>query len=414
MKRNELSITQKFTAAFLFLLILHWVLFVIYPGGIQRALFFSEGRDFMADFFNPLRYVAEGNPYFGFIGKTGAAGAPGERIYPPLAYLILYPFSQTENYSSMTLQECWSNPGSMIAAIFFTVFSCFVFYFALNELCAKYKVNKIIIIPLMLSGLFMRSVERGNLIVLSIACTITFIAFYDSQDPFKRNLAVIMLAVSAVLKVYPCLFGIFYLRRKMYKEFCYAVILSACLGLLPFLFFKNGFANITRLLANAAENSRAYGSYERYIEPVFNINHYFFHILKLVGLQEHSILKYIPIAAGAIQKILAVLALIAAFFVDDEYLALVLCILGIIFLPANSGSYCGLYLFPAVVILFSYYGKLEHSAFLAYAAFYLFCLSPLQYGVRYKNEAINSIVAIACVSFVFMMINLFIAAKRFK
>lgn len=390
MRNNSLSALQKFTAAFMVLLVCHWVLLILFPEGQQMNIFFARGGDFMADLFNVLRYIADRNPYF--------TEPFSEKIYLPLAYMLLFPFTRLDNYSVMSLRDCWGSIPSLISMVFFTVISCFIFYFSLKTLCEKYNVSKLILFPLLFSGFFIRAVERGNLILLSASCSMFFLAFYDSENKFLHRLAIILLAVSAAIKVYPSLFGLLYLRRKMYREFFSAVIISILLGLLPFMFFKNGFANIPRLLLNLALNSRAYGSVNRTIEPLFGINHYIYQFLRLVNV---PMAYYLSVAGGIIVKLLAVAALVIAVREKDEYYALILIALGIMFLPSNSGSYCGVYLFPAIIALFTQMG----GGYRLHKLFYLLYLSPLQLGI-------STWIFIGSITLLFFLVNLYLVIKQ--
>ncbi len=399
MKNNHLSPLQKFTAVFLVLLACHWVLLVLFPDGMQRTIFFREGQDFMADFFNVLRYIADRNPYF--------TEPTHEKIYLPLAYMILFPFTRFDNYSAMSLHDCWGSIPALISMVFFTLVSCFMFYFSLKALCEKYNVSKLILVPLLLSGFFIRAVERGNLIIISASCTMVFLAFYDDGNKFLRQLAVVMLALTAVLKVWPAMFGLLYIRKKMYREFFSAVLISILLGLLPFLFFEHGFENIPRILKNLAANSIAYGSVTRSIEPLFSMNHYIYHFLKVLGINT-TVSYYIAAGGGMLVKILAVCALILSVFMKSEYMALTLSALGIIFLPANTGSYCGLYLFPAIITSFNGLGG-GHKL---HKLFYLLYLSPLQLGIMYKGQQLGTWLFIGSISALFMLMNLYSAIRR--
>ena len=68
-----------------------WITFIFLEkrDSRQYALFYAKGRDFLADAVNPIGYASLRDPYNNemFLGL-------GEKAYPPLAYLCLYPFSQ--------------------------------------------------------------------------------------------------------------------------------------------------------------------------------------------------------------------------------------------------------------------------------------------------------------------------------
>ena len=365
------NILRGFVAAFLTLAIIHWSLFVLYPNGIQKDVFFARLGDFMADFFNVLRYIAGGDPYFGEVG------GPEQKIYLPLCYLMLYPFSRLDNYSDMSLAMCQNSKIALMSAVVFTLITCFFLYFSLKKLCEKYKISNIILIPLLLSGLFVYTIERANLILVSISSIAYFIALYDSDSASERRTAIIMLAVAACIKVYPALFGLLYIRKKMYKELLYAAGVSFLLAFLPFLFFKNGFNNIPKLISNVSINSDIYSNYTNSTER-FDVSYLIYNFLKYTGFKDMTLAAALSQGSWLVLKLLAIFALILSLFVRDEYTALVLITLGIMFLPAVSFLYCGVYLFPAIILLFKN-STHDRQKILYHAVFYLFYLSPLQY-----------------------------------
>lgn len=54
----------------------------------QTLCIFASGVDFLADFLNQIRYAWNRDPYF-----DDSVSPLCEHIYPPLAYLIMIPFT---------------------------------------------------------------------------------------------------------------------------------------------------------------------------------------------------------------------------------------------------------------------------------------------------------------------------------
>lgn len=397
------NIVGKFTLIFLVLVAAHWILFIVSPDGLQKTIFFGNGNDFMADFFNHLRYVAKGNPYFGDVG------APQDKIFLPFAYVLLFPISRLAHYSNMSLRMCWRTPIALISAIFFLLANCFFFYFALKKLCDKWAVRDFVLIPLFLSGLLIFTLERGNLVLTSASCVAYFIALYDSNDALQRRIAIVMLAVAAVLKIFPALFGVLYLKKKMYYEAFLAAALSALLAVVPFWAFENGIDNLPKLLSNLSLYSQSYGSLSRDV-PRFSANYLIYLCFTLA--RSNPDMAVLGARLGeALLKVFAIASVFLSLVTDDEYISLLLVSLGVIFLPVSSELYCGLYLFPAIILFFKATERLSKTIVLLHSVFYLFYLSPLQFvGSKYAIDAAT--ILFLCVNLITCVFYLFQKRKR--
>ena len=86
--------------------------------------------------------------------------------------------------------------------------------------------------------------ERGNIIIVTVTCSMIFVFFYDSQNGYVQEIALIALAISAALKVYPALFGIILLYNKQYKKAIRTLIYGVCCFGLPVFVFKEGLTGI--------------------------------------------------------------------------------------------------------------------------------------------------------------------------
>jgi len=348
--------------------IIHLILLCRNPSGSQLNIFFGSLKDFFADFFNVLRYVAGRDVYFNEIG--GGQESP----YLPLSYMLLYPFSCLNNYGSMSLSDCWSSRISIMSVFMYTFFSLAVFIHALVALIKKYNVNKIILLPILLSNIVLFSVERGNLVIISAAGAFYFLAFFDSENRMLRYFALFMLVFASVLKFYPVILGFLLLKEKRYKDILYCIILGVLLTILPFFFFKRGLMNIPLLLSNLKLHYEAY----RYgIFPRFGVSHLFYHIVRKLLNNEIGPTVYIITQISI--RLICVFSVFLSYKTKDEFLSLALLIFPILFFPTNSGYYCGVYLMPLIVMTPNLFLKNKKTGiiFIIYSILCLQCIQIL-------------------------------------
>jgi len=128
----SMKIVFVFTSCLLFLF---FVVGLFYnPYGLQRNIFFAGMDDFLMDFFNVLRIIGDRNPYFNTVLDYG------DKAYFPLTYMILYPFSQLDNFNAMTREEPWNSKMGLISAFIFIGFIVFLLFLSLNNICKKYLI----------------------------------------------------------------------------------------------------------------------------------------------------------------------------------------------------------------------------------------------------------------------------------
>lgn len=153
-------------------LLLYWpsvalfILLLLRGSDAQKHVVFGAGGDFFADFFNNVLYSSGLDPYFGG-GRADAVLS--ERIYPPLCYLMVMPFALLfDGGSTTSLNDLWNNPFAIITGI------AFIGTFALTFVCQLSTVLKdnddrgLLITAIVFSGVFVFSLERGNLIWITV------------------------------------------------------------------------------------------------------------------------------------------------------------------------------------------------------------------------------------------------------
>ena len=170
-------IYEKIFSISIFLAFVVWFVLLCHnPTGLQLNVFFRKMKESFADFFYPLCYMCDRNPYF------STRGGPELKNYLPLAYVILYPFTVFHNYKNTSFLDCLSSRLGMMSAIYWTFFISLLLLHSLYCLAKHLNVKPRIIWVFYLSGIFLFSSERGNLIILSVALVNYFLSFYDTDN----------------------------------------------------------------------------------------------------------------------------------------------------------------------------------------------------------------------------------------
>lgn len=331
-------------------------LFIQDPYGSQRTVFFVDQDDYFMDFFNTLHYVADRNPY------VDGYGGLVNRNYLPLGYMILYPFSQVDDFVNILPKELRDWQGPIIACFIFLFISLGSFLYLMYEGKKGKRVEKFFTtLACALSGIIVYNMDRANTVILSAAALLFFLLFYKDEKRAYRHLAYMALAIAGALKVYPALFGVLLLYEKRYKDAAYAILYGLAFVFLPFLFFEGGFSNVPQLIYNVSLNSAKYygGTFSVISNTIFEVSDYY-HIGFMVG----NVILLIVLLLGWTQK--------------KSWKQILLLACGLVLTPVHSGYYCGLYLF--IPFLFFLNEKEHKLTDLFYLILFIILFNPLQYS----------------------------------
>jgi hypothetical protein len=379
MKSNNSIYSIIFICISCVLFIFFSVGIVLNPNGPQRQIFFRGMKDLFADFFNVLCFIGDRDPYFSTILSYE------DKSYFPLTYLILYPFSKLDNFSTMTLEETWNSKIGLISVFLFTGFSVFLLFVALNRIIKKYSVSSIFLLSFIFSYIFFFSIERANILILTVAFVGFFICYYDSENKYERIFAAISLALAATLKIYPVLFGFLYFEKKQYREIFISAIITLLLVFLPYLFFYRGFANIPQQIINTSLHIKSY-NYARFF-PRFNLSHLVFRILSLLKLSV-NIISSLAAIAQIIIYIATFFSILFSCLIKNKWIKISLLTMVLVFFPASSALYCGLYMFPMMIIFFATLKERTKKFNVFTIIVFIILLSPYQI-VTEEGDSIN-------------------------
>lgn len=244
--------------------ILFWSLFALFIVGLllgdlspidQRYVIFRKGEDFLADFLQQIRYVWDRNPYF------DERSPLLEHIYPPLAYLLIYPISMIFHgrFSQIpTLQELQSDDLTVLLGLTFSIASALIL-FILIFISADKRRSLACLLPLVLSGITLFSIERANLIWIAAFGVAGFFLLHDASDPKRKAWAALSISVAASIKIFPVIALFVWLNKKDLKWFLLAGICTCMFGFLPLFFFQNSpIENSLQLIANVSDQGKYY------------------------------------------------------------------------------------------------------------------------------------------------------------
>jgi len=339
-------------------------LLVVTKTSQQSTLFFggTGSSDTFMDFFNVLKYISTRDPYH-FTELYGL----GEKAYPPLAYLILYPFSQLFDYiHNPPFTAKASQFGLMSVVVFLGIALLVQFYVLYYNKTGAAHLKLLSVLALLSSGVYLFTLERANLILLAAPMLALFLFWYKSESPAKREIAYIALACATGLKVYPVIFGILLLKERKWFASLRTVIYGATAFFLPFLFFKGGFSNFSQLLANAELNSFQY----QFTSPVYRFGFLAYYLSSHTETTDYQF--YLTLG-----NVFLALALVFVLGYKSHWKAAALLTCALIATPINSAYYCGIYLFVPIILFLN---EEKHNIFdWVYVFLFFVILNPFQY-----------------------------------
>ena len=205
------------------------------------------------DYFQHVFYTAHRSTLY-----AQAAGDWG--CFPALAYVFyyfLYRITAIPGLEFFSTNEYVLN--TYYPLTLFLLYSILVSFFLLVavELWLGSKRGKWIFTCLLLSApFFAGAIERGNSVLIIVALLLIALKWRESESKIKRELALVFIATSAGLKIYPAIFGLLYLKDHQYKEAFRLLLYGLILFFVPFAFF-GGVSGLKLWVNNILEASTA-------------------------------------------------------------------------------------------------------------------------------------------------------------
>ena len=221
--------------------------FLLSKGRLIRRFFYLDGRDTLMDHMHSIEFLKGNDPYGSF--KT---------LYPPLAnlyYRLIYlfiPESVTEVWPDSYAGETFlretefdlrTYQSTLLTFIISLILFVWLFSLIINLFFSERaeKDRSLLSLALIFSYGIITCIERGNNSFFAIAMLIVYVFYRRSENKTYKEMAIILLAISAGLKIYPALYGILLLKDKDYRTSIKAIGYGIMSLVLPMFSFKGGF-----------------------------------------------------------------------------------------------------------------------------------------------------------------------------
>lgn len=181
----------------------------------------------------------------------------GEVYYPPLVTLFFYYISRItyvcfcDDRTSAMAQVLSSTPYQIMIYNGYLALGVASIVYAIGEYkISAFKKITTVFFVLCSAPMFAGALERGNTVLFAVGFLLLAFAWRDSSDAIKREMALVLIALSAGIKLYPAVAGILYLKEKRYKEAIRLIIYGIVCIFSPFVVLgKTALANFLRAIA---------------------------------------------------------------------------------------------------------------------------------------------------------------------
>ena len=303
----------------------------------------------------------------------------GGSSYSALSLWLLAPFAlifkkDLDGIEYVIGTENWGEPNMQIMAsyrfwIAFLLYQaiCFVaIYFLAKRLVEKKQEGRSVFLIFICSAPVVYAVLRGNMIMTSLIFVLIFLNWYQDKKFWKRETAVLALAVAGVLKLYPLFFCAFLLHDKKWLATLRMAGYFVALYLLPLCVYNGGisvyFAN---LLGFAGDNTRAYFNNISLASVLYK---FFYYPAKLFHATPPAWADRICVLMG--MAFLLILA-VAAVVTEDSVKRGVLSLCAVALVPPVSYFYVVIF---AIVPFINYLTFYERHGIKENKKFFLCCL----------------------------------------
>ncbi len=300
-----------------------------------NIFFIPSQNDSFMDFYNVL--------YSTFYGPYSQ-----NSIYPPFPLMIfrfmlrLVPYNIAAEGPSVIR----ASQSGQIVFLFYLLITLFMFFVLIMEIKKGLRLEKYLFTFLiLLSGPFLFQFERANIIFLALLFLIIFVFFKDSKNRLVREFALLSLAISAGIKIYPAVFVILLLKEKRFKESLRVLLYGLALFIFPF-FTIGGINQLPILIKNVfltTDETTKWGF--GYMVNVQNTVRIFFGFLG-------NFSDKVIIIGRALSLIVLVLGLVMAFVTKIRWKALAILTILMVVVPSVSYEYTLIFmLIPLIVFL---------------------------------------------------------------
>lgn len=191
----------------------------------------GRGTDNFMDFFNHITYVRDPqNVYY----------ASEHACFPPLIYCMYLLFAKMLPQDSTVMYNAalTSSYAMLLYVVYCVILAVLLFYSIYKYAKRSIEWSLGMTVLIMMSNAFIFGVlERGNSALIVCILLLRALELREREDRISREKALLLIAVSAGIKIYPAVFGLLYLTEKRWKEAGRLIIYGIFFFFAPFAFF---------------------------------------------------------------------------------------------------------------------------------------------------------------------------------
>ena len=219
-----------------------------------------------------------------------------DATFPPFAYLMYYLLYRInpKAWGVYDWKLCRDSRYNIVVYIALLLIVVIAYKYICDKLLVQYTNEKrtlFVIATLLSAPVLAGAIERGNISFLTALLVIFALYFKDSGIRWKRELALVLIAMAAGLKLYPAVVGVIYLKERRWKETVRLVLYGVLIFFIPFAFCGGIPALIQYIKILFFFEGQGYRSWT-------NIRNYLLSLSDLLGMYERSayFVKYFKIA----------------------------------------------------------------------------------------------------------------------
>lgn len=369
--------TKIFCVVMLMFGIVLFLVNIIFHGRITQDLFLKDPLDTGMDFYTMI--AASFKPF-----KIKLLEATS--FYPPMALLffrLLYLCIPKKISSKWPTEGSWSeilrgNESDLrifseiviFYILFLVICILLIFTYLILKKVGTIQWRILFAVECIFTYGMIFTIERGNIILLSLPLLMFFLFFIDSEKAYLRIVAIVALSLSAGIKIYPALFGILLLTEKRIKDSIVAIVIGGSSLFVPIFCFGNGIEGISKYVNTISTFSESAGLGSLHGYSLQTIVKSIFHLLKI---ENTFVLKNIQWIA----YVLLVLGCLLCFSMKEKWKKLTLLTIVMMIVPGTSMPYVSIFLLiPFVEFLNSKEGRIHTTVDWVYFVLFLLLLVP--------------------------------------
>lgn len=205
------------------------LLSLLMRGEFLEGIVYDFGH--FADFFDHIRRF--------YLGLENVYEEGMHACFPPLAYCLYALAAKILRLDNAGNPDGLGTSGSglLLLSMLTALFAALFLLAFLRPQNAQRRQDRFLAVLLLGSYPFWLAVERGNMSLLVLLLLMYAMSLRDSDRAAERELALILIAVAAALKLYPAIFGVLYLAEKRYKDALRLLAYGILFFFVPFVFF---------------------------------------------------------------------------------------------------------------------------------------------------------------------------------